>query len=268
MKRAADAGAILYPVKIIKPDPGSISEIFSGIQGEGTRVGERHLFIRFGGCPFRCNYCDTPSSLVAPDTCLVEDPPASGKFRKHPNPVAPDKLVEIAGHFVGLGGLYRAISLTGGEPLWQTDYLRAALPLLRTLGKTIYLETAGAHPAELKSILDLVDVVAMDIKLPSTTGLKPMWAVHQEFLKTALSRQVIVKAVVIRKTPTHEIEMVRKIVGEVDRTIPVVIQPVTPAWKAKSPPTPSQLLAWQALLAERLENVKVIPQCHRMMGGA
>ena len=35
-----------------------ISEIFSSLQGEGTHVGERHIFIRFEECNIHCTYCD------------------------------------------------------------------------------------------------------------------------------------------------------------------------------------------------------------------
>ena len=162
--------------------------------------------------------------------------------------------------------MYRAVTITGGEPLWQAGYLKTALPLLRRFGKCIYLETAGAHVAELQSILEHVDVIAMDIKPPSATGIKPMWSVHRDFLKMALVKQVIVKVVVTRKTTLTELEQVRDLVAEVDRTIPVILQPVTPAWKVKQTATIAQLLSWQALLSEKLEQVRIIPQCHRALG--
>ena len=255
-----------YPTRIVPPTAGDLSEVFSAIQGEGSLVGERHLFIRLGGCPFRCHYCDTPEALVSSPACLVEHPAASRKFRRVPNPISPEALRAIAGEFLAVNGVHRAIVLTGGEPLWQAGYLAKALPLLRTFGKRIYLETAGGHPAELKSIIEHLDVIAMDLKPPSASGLKPMWAAHREFIRTALAKELIVKVVVTRKTTRWDLEQVRDLVAEVDRTVPVILQPVTPAWKIKVPPTIAQLLGWQALLSEKLERVRVIPQVHRALG--
>lgn len=231
-------------------------------------VGERQLFIRMGSCPFRCQYCDTPEALIPQDFCNVETPPTSRKFRKHPNPIPPEVLQTLVGKFFSAPGshVYRAVTITGGEPLWQAGYLKSALPLLRSFGKRIYLETAGAHVAELQEILEYVDVVAMDVKPPSAAGIKPMWSAHRDFLKMALAKQVIIKVVVTRKTTSTDLERIRDFVAEIDRTVPIIIQPVTPAWKIKLPPTISQLLLWQTMFAEKLEQVRIIPQCHVALG--
>lgn len=262
----AQAKTAAYTTKIVKPSPGDISEIFSGIQGEGPFVGERHLFIRLCGCPHRCAYCDTPQALTPAPECLVEQAPGSRKFKKIPNPVAPEKLLSLTAGFLPPGNPHRAIAITGGEPLWQTDYLLEVLPDLRSLLGRIYLETAGTHVSELKSVLEHIDVVAMDIKPPSATGLKPMWALHRDFLRVALAKTVVVKMIVTKKTQSGELELIRDMITEIDRTIPVVIQPVRPAWKVKSTPTIEQLMAWQAMLMQKLGEVRVIPQCQQLLG--
>ena len=265
-KSTKKPGSAPYPAKIIRPEEGNIAGIYSAIQGEGTLVGERQMFIRFGGCPFRCHYCDTPEALVPAQVCRIEDPPGSRKFRRVANPVAPPVLEGAVRPFLSPDSHHRSVVLTGGEPLWQAAYLRNALPAVRAFGRKVYLETAGTHVDELKSVLELIDVVAMDMKPPSSTGMKPLWAQHREFLKVALPKQVMVKVVVTRSTSLPDLEQVRDIVSEVDRTIAVVLQPLTPAWKARKIPTPAQLFMWQGLLSEKLENVRVIPQCHKLLG--
>jgi len=47
----------------------------------------------------------------------------------------------------------------------------------------LYLETNGTLPHELSMIIDLVDIVAMDFKLPSSTGGKAYWREHADFLR-------------------------------------------------------------------------------------
>jgi 7-carboxy-7-deazaguanine synthase len=44
-----------------------IAEIFSSIQGEGSRLGTPSTFIRFSGCNLRCIWCDTPYASWSPE---------------------------------------------------------------------------------------------------------------------------------------------------------------------------------------------------------
>jgi organic radical activating enzyme len=267
MPTLAQADPAAYPAKIVAPKPGDLAEVFSAIQGEGMRMGERQLFVRMGSCPFRCHYCDTPLALVPTAHAQIESPPTSRKFRKVKNPVSPEELREIVGGFLTPDrGVHRAIAITGGEPLWQAGFLKLALPRLREFGRRIYLETAGVHVEELKSILEFVDVIAMDVKPPSATGMKSFWHQHRDFLRASLAKEVMVKVVVTRKTTVHDLMQIQDLVSGVDRTVPVILQPATPMWKVKVPPTLAQLFNWQTLLSEKLERVRIIPQVHRALG--
>jgi len=43
----------------------NIVEIFHSVQGEGYRSGIPHVFIRFGKCNLRCEWCDTNFDVYA-----------------------------------------------------------------------------------------------------------------------------------------------------------------------------------------------------------
>ncbi|MFA5098133.1 MAG: 7-carboxy-7-deazaguanine synthase QueE [Candidatus Margulisiibacteriota bacterium] len=222
---------------------GQISSIFQSIQGEGLYVGERQIFIRFIGCNLSCEYCDT--------------------VEKNDNPFTPDDVVKEVDKILTNPKLFHSVSITGGEPLLQVDFLKELLPKLK-LKK--YLETNGTLPDHLSEIVDLVDIVAMDIKLPSATGCASYFKEHEKFLETALFKNVFVKAVVTKDTLPKEIDEMCALIERVESSVPLVLQPATPQRGAKFNPAPEQLLSFQAIAKKRLEKVLVIPQTHRLTG--
>ena len=64
----------------------------------------------------------------------------------------------------------------------------------------IYLETNGINYGAIANLRQMVDVVSMDFKLPSATGLRPFWKEHEQFLSAARGAILFVKAVVTGKT--------------------------------------------------------------------
>ncbi|WP_372807404.1 7-carboxy-7-deazaguanine synthase QueE [Pontiella sp.] len=242
-----------------------LSEIFSSIQGEGPYVGERHLFVRFSGCHRDCVYCDTNNDRT--ETVLVEKEPGSGNFEQVPNPLTPAQLMELVRAVDGRG-TNRRVSITGGAPLAQVHFLREWLPLLVGDGHSVYLESAGDLPLQLKSIIEWIDVVSMDVKLSSVTHEKNTFPAHWQFLKTCRDFDVDVFVKLVLSAETHEGELmeaakgIRKAGGE--DTL-VVIQPMTKAERTDAVPSGAQLLRWQDKVSSVLPNVRVIPQTHKMM---
>jgi len=242
-----------------------LSEIFSSVQGEGPYVGERHLFLRFCGCHRDCTFCDTQTELT--ETVLIEKETGSGNFEQTPNPLTTEQLMEIVREMDAKRG-NRRISLSGGEPLLQVDYLAELLPRLCGDGYSIYLETAGDLPQQLKSVIEWIDIVAMDVKLESVTGEKSALPLHWQFLKTCrdLHVEAFVKLVLSSETREGELmEMAKGLKKAGGEDTLVVIQPMSKANKTDAVPTGEQLLRWQDKMAKLLPNVRVIPQTHKMM---
>jgi len=220
-----------------------ISEIFVSFQGEGPYVGAKQLFVRFYGCSFHCVYCDT--KLVSYDMYSV------------------DSLIE---RIMKYDKPYHAISLTGGEPLEQADYLAEFLPgLKKKTKKRIYLETNGARADDLVKVLEHVDIIAMDMKLPSATKRKACWGEHQRFLKIAKKKDVFVKIVVTKDSDFEDIMKATSIVEGISKEIPIIMQPVTPVHDIAEPDG-KRLSDIKIMFNRNAMNVSIIPQCHKILG--
>jgi organic radical activating enzyme len=242
-----------------------LSEIFSSIQGEGPYVGERHLFVRFCACHRDCIFCDTNTERTA--TVLVENDPGSGSFEQVPNPLSVEQVMELIRN-VDRKKMNRRIALTGGAPLLQAHFLRELLPHLGADGYSIYLETAGDLVQQLKSVIEWVDVVAMDVKLSSVTKEPNTFPAHWQFLKTCRDFDVEVFVKMVLSAETNEGELIEaakgiRKAGGADTL--VVLQPMTKAARTDAVPTGQQLLHWQDKVSSVLPNVRVIPQTHKML---
>ena len=144
-----------------------IAEIFDSIQGEGSYIGYRQLFIRFCGCNLLCDYCDT-------------------EFDKGEQ-YSLESLLEKVKTF-NLQAMH-SVSLTGGEPLLHYEFLREFLPELKKLNLKIYLETNGTLPKPLESVINYIDIISMDFKLDSSAKIGDVYAMHDEFLNIAEQNQ-------------------------------------------------------------------------------
>jgi organic radical activating enzyme len=241
----------------------NVIEVFSGIQGEGPLVGERHLFVRFSGCNLSCLYCDTPESHQPSPVAQIEDEPGLRRYTAVPNPLSVERLLRFIDELDG-ERRHRALALTGGEPLLAADFIAEFAP--RCGGRTLLLETNGTLPCELRKVIDHVTVVAMDIKLHIVAGTAVDLSRSSEFLRIAARRRVFVKIVVNQRADTDAVMDAALVVASVDPGIPLIIQPVTPAQPGVLAPAPEQLLAWQMTALSVLDDVRVLPQVHRLIG--
>ena len=240
------------------PEIVNVVEVFSSIQGEGPCVGYRQVFVRLAGCNLQCEFCDTPESRQILTAGRIEMTAGQRDFEVISNPVSISGLANYINNL--LVSPHHSVSLTGGEPLCQAEAISKLAPLING---TIYLETNGTLLSELDLVLPYIDIISMDIKLPSTTG-QELWQQHDAFLRLANTRKVFVKIVVTGKTSPAEFEQAIRLIAGVDPSIPLIIQPVTPIAGCEGV-TPDVVLAWQEQALRILSDVRVIPQTHKFM---
>ena len=249
-----------------------VAEVFSSIQGEGLLVGTRQIFCRFYGCELGCTYCDTPASSTRTGPCSVERTPGKRDFREYPNPFTPEGVLELIRRLDRPRGLHHSVALTGGEPLERPEFLSVLGRLCQQRGLRTYLETNGVLPEALEQTGAVFDIIAMDIKLPSAIG-RDVFGASEQFLRTAVQyartqgtpERVFVKIVLTAETTDAELARACEAVAAVNPRTPVVLQPVTPAGAVKERPGPRRILEAFDLARGVLENVRVIPQMHRLM---
>jgi organic radical activating enzyme len=137
------------------------------------------------------------------------------------------------------------------------------LPDLKARKFRIYLESNGTLPQKLNRIINWLDIIAMDIKLPSSTGEKSFWNEHLGFLKVAKLKRVFIKIVITNKTKTEELDKAISLITTVGRNLPLVLQPVTPQ-KGIRAPDEKTLLEFKRKTRLSLAYVWIIPQLHKM----
>jgi len=245
-------------------NPPRISEIFSSIQGEGYLAGRRQIFIRLNDCNLDCRYCDTVSEQG--NGCRVESAPGSGQFSPLSLLPGVEWLVALVADWHGsLAGAHHSISITGGEPLLQAGVLKELLPQLRAI-LPIHLESNGTLHAELRQVVEHIDYISMDMKLPSTAGCgRDLWDEHRSFLEVALQRQVSVKVVIGPDTSLDEINRVCAIMAALEPATPLFLQPLSSASGGVAV-AGGTIFRLQEAASALLPDVRVIPQMHRMLG--
>ena len=259
---------------------GHLSEMFCSIQGEGLFVGERQIFVRTAGCAATCSWCDTVYSKVRTPRFVIHHAPKNAPRPWRENPVSlADVLADLAG-IASANEPVHTVSITGGEPLEQPEFVHELARSLRASGFRIHLETAGLHPDALASLIEYIDVVAMDVKLESATGVDHR-AAHQAFLRVmtgacfdahrASGRSAFVKVIVDLKATVDEIEGAAMLVAGASRALPFVIQPESETLLGRHSTRESRAAlldlagAGARAAGRHLGDVRVIPQVHRVL---
>ncbi len=124
-----------------------VAETFISINGEGTRAGELAFFVRFKGCNLSCSYCDTKWANLPNVSCTD---------------MSPEEICRMI-----LGSGIKNVTLTGGEPLLQSD-ISGLIEILTENGLSVEIETNGSILLLPFTKLCQRPIFTMDYKLPSS----------------------------------------------------------------------------------------------------
>lgn len=180
---------------------GKISsyENFGTVDGPGIR------FVLFmGGCPLRCQYCHNPESWFL-DRCKeysVEDIV---------------KLVEKNKSYYMVNG---GVTISGGEPLVQLDFLIELCRVLKEKGYNVAIDTSGSlfnweNVKRFDELVKFVDLFLLDIKQINPNKHKELTGVSNEsVLKFARyldrkGKKVWIRYVLVPDLTDNELDMFR-----------------------------------------------------------
>lgn len=154
-----------------------ISEIFGPtIQGEGALIGQPTVFVRTGGCDYRCSWCDT---LYAVES----------KYRHDWKPMSAEEIFAEVETLSSQKPLM--VTLSGGNPAIQP--LKPLLDLGHAKGYRFAIETQGSVSADW--FYDL-DVLTLSPKPPSSE-METDWKKFDECLEAAQGKPELALKVVV-----------------------------------------------------------------------
>ena len=235
-----------------------LSEVFTSVEGEGLFAGRPSTFVRFSECNLSCSYCDTDYARRRQDVMLAHHGRAE---RQVANPVGLEDLVALVCEGASAP---EAVVFTGGEPLLQSGFLGQAARHLKRLGFEVHLETNGTLPEALLGVRDALDLVSMDVKLPSSQGGRNFFGAHRDFLGALAGVRAVVKIVLQEQSEDAEISEALSLVASVNRFLPVLLQP---AFVDSRPSVGAErLLSVLGAARLKLHDVRLSAQMHKVLG--
>lgn len=231
------------------------------LQGEGLNIGGLCAFVRFYGCDFRCNWCDTPFSLGKDK---------GGNFEE----VTPEDILD---RIKGLGHRINWIVLSGGNPLAQpATMLDVLIGRLCREGYSVQVETQGSiRPTKFQ--LRGVDFWSLSPKLPSAGpiyGDKESWKAVEYILLHGMGKYQQLKFV-IADGLDYDVLKNRLLDLEHLEGVPIILQPEGQQ-NAQSPfdidlykKSILQLFNWVDRDRDYWKNydVRILPQYHKILWG-
>ena len=138
-------------------------ESFGTVDGPGIR-----FVVFMQGCPLRCKYCHNRDTR---DISLGKE-------------YTVDEIVDKAKKYTNYLGKTGGVTVTGGEPLLQIEFVTELFKKLKENNIKTALDTSGFVDVEkLGNLLDYTDLVLLDLKLIDDEKHKDLIGVSNERIK-------------------------------------------------------------------------------------
>ncbi|WP_281966774.1 7-carboxy-7-deazaguanine synthase QueE [Roseovarius nanhaiticus] len=229
-----------------------ISEIFGPtIQGEGALIGVPTVFVRTGGCDFRCVWCDSLHAV-------------NSEYR---HTWAPMSAVDVMAEIRRLsGGVPLTVTLSGGNPAIQP--MGDLIEMGRAEGYGFAIETQGSVARDWFAQLDML---VLSPKPPSSE-METDWAILQDCIDAAKDAPTVLKIVVFDEA---DYAYARDVAAR-HPDLPIYLQPGN-----HTPPPPEDdsatvdqdgidaRMRWlvDRVIADHWHAARVLPQLHVMLWG-
>lgn len=234
---------------------GYLSEVFSSIQGEsgtvrGSCFGKRQIFVRFSGCNLAegdfgyvgCIWCDSPDAQkLKTREFKYEENPGSQRLKNKDNPARITEIIGIIKKLITPD--LHSISFTGGEPLYQPNFVLNLSKALKDAGidYPLYLETNGTiilDNSQIKQIATSFKYCCCDIKdLSSKVAPPDPWKnlviSELDFIRNMVKygTKTFAKLVVTSQTQHRDVRWISKELSKITysdgQVVGLAIQPVT-----------------------------------------
>lgn len=172
-------------------------ESFGAVDGPGIR-----FVVFFQGCGLRCKYCHNRDTWPTNNGMKYTTQELIAKISRYKN------------YFTVSGG---GVTLSGGEPLLQQDFLLNLIPELKKLEIHVAIDTSGNFSLtdKIKKIIDLADLFLLDIKCINDDICKDLVGVSNklelEFAKylSQINKDVWIRQVLVPGITDHEDDLLK-----------------------------------------------------------
>ena len=225
-----------------------ISEIFGPtVQGEGALVGMPTVFVRTGGCDFRCSWCDTLYAV---------EPQFKTQWQAMEATAIMQQVSQLS------GGMPLLITLSGGNPALQP--LAPLLQLGKQQGYRFAMETQGS---KVQPWFDELDYLTLSPKPPSS-GMDFSVERLQACIQAAGARTQLQLKLVI--ADEQDYQWARQLAAAFPQ-LPLCLQPCN--LQAATPDAPQRMADPQQIIGQyrwlvdkvaqdRWFSARVLPQLH------
>lgn len=232
----------------------AVSEAFGPtVQGEGAVIGKPTVFVRTGGCDYRCQWCDSKFAVLP-------------EYREQWRSMSPEEVFAEVERLSS--GEPILVTLSGGNPAIQP--IGGLIRLGHEKGYTFAIETQGTIHKEWFSELDYLTVSPK----PPSSGMKTDWERLSRCLGAAGTRTVVTLKIVVFDDADYE--YARKVGREYPET-PMYLQvgnddPPGPESDDATEPDNVKLLDRYEWLVEKVledgwNEATVLPQLHVLLWG-